>query len=198
MQMLRKKARDSYGDNRYDHIFVKNARTTIEEKLIRSSILHDNKYDYSKTIVPLNCNERMEIICPEHGSFWQMRKHHFAGHGCPSCNKCIYYSIDNIEQNEAFFKNKIGKLYVIKCTSEDESFYKVGITLRDISKRIKEFTKYYEVQVIYIQEESIKELIEIENIFLNSFESKKYTPLIKFKGRTECLSVNPLDHYYNQ
>ena len=47
------------------------------------------KYDYSK--VEYNgCDEKVCIICPEHGEFWQTPRQHLKGQGCLSCSniKC--------------------------------------------------------------------------------------------------------------
>lgn len=48
----------------------------------RARQVHGNKYDYSK-VKYVNLLTKVEIICPDHGSFWQVPKSHLAGHGCP-------------------------------------------------------------------------------------------------------------------
>ena len=55
------------------------------ESFIKKSIkIHGDKYDYSK--VEYNGqNEKVCIICPEHGEFWQTPKGHLNGNGCPLC-----------------------------------------------------------------------------------------------------------------
>lgn len=50
----------------------------------RAKELHGNKYDYSKAKFVKNL-ERLEIICPIHGSFWQTPNNHLGGHGCRLC-----------------------------------------------------------------------------------------------------------------
>lgn len=46
---------------------------------------HGDTYDYSK-LVYLGAREKVEIICKEHGSFWQMADNHIsAGYGCQKC-----------------------------------------------------------------------------------------------------------------
>ena len=49
------------------------------------NIIHNNKYDYSKVIEYTNCRKKIEIICPEHGSFFQVTNSHKSGVGCPNC-----------------------------------------------------------------------------------------------------------------
>lgn len=46
--------------------------------------VHGNKYDYSK-VVYNGCKEKVCIICPEHGEFWQTPDAHVQGRGCPVC-----------------------------------------------------------------------------------------------------------------
>lgn len=50
----------------------------------KASIIHSNKYDYSK----VNYTEpktKVCIICPKHGEFWQTPNSHLNGNGCPKC-----------------------------------------------------------------------------------------------------------------
>ena len=46
--------------------------------------IHDNKYDYSK-VYYIGNSEKVCIICPKHGEFWQTPHDHLEGHGCPKC-----------------------------------------------------------------------------------------------------------------
>lgn len=59
-------------------------RMPIEEFIRRAKLVHGDKYDYSKveytTIIDKVC-----IICPEHGEFWQKGYDHLHGHGCAKC-----------------------------------------------------------------------------------------------------------------
>lgn len=47
--------------------------------------VHNNKYDYSK-VVYIGAKDKVEIICPKHGLFWQTPDDHIRkGYGCPKC-----------------------------------------------------------------------------------------------------------------
>ena len=62
---------------------------TQEEFIRRARLVHGNKYDYSK-VVYINSYTKVEIICPEHGSFWQRPSNHvnnIHSCGCPKCNE---------------------------------------------------------------------------------------------------------------
>lgn len=60
-------------------------RKTLKQFIQEAKQIHGDKYDYSK-VQYKNNKEKVEIICPIHGSFWQIAKHHLNGCGCPMCN----------------------------------------------------------------------------------------------------------------
>ncbi len=57
-----------------------------QEDFVKKSIeKHGNEYDYSKSIY-INKRTKVEIICPIHGSFFQLPETHYGhGSGCPKC-----------------------------------------------------------------------------------------------------------------
>lgn len=57
---------------------------TTEDIIKESILVHGHKYDYSKTIYNGSKN-KMCIICPDHGEFWQIPYNHLNGKGCPIC-----------------------------------------------------------------------------------------------------------------
>ena len=57
---------------------------TEEEVIEKFKKTHGNKYDYSKVIFT-KMKEKVCIICPEHGEFWQTPQKHINGQGCPIC-----------------------------------------------------------------------------------------------------------------
>ena len=62
-----------------------NQRRTLDSFLTQAFESHGKKYDYSKVDYKNNLTE-VEIICPEHGNFWQKPVYHINGkHGCPKC-----------------------------------------------------------------------------------------------------------------
>ena len=61
-------------------------KKTKEEFIKEAVMVHGNKYDYSK-VVYVNNNTKVEIICPEHGSFFQLpRTRASTKCGCPKCS----------------------------------------------------------------------------------------------------------------
>lgn len=59
-------------------------RIGTEEFTSRAKAVHNGFYDYSETCVT-NLNDKVRIICPVHGLFWQQANAHARGNGCPSC-----------------------------------------------------------------------------------------------------------------
>ena len=60
------------------------SKVTFDMFLERAKAKHGNKYNYSK-VNWINTRIKIEIVCPEHGSFWQKPYKHMEGQGCPSC-----------------------------------------------------------------------------------------------------------------
>ena len=59
-------------------------KQTKEGFIDKANKVHGNKYDYSK-VDYVNSGTKVEIICPEHGSFFQSPRNHIAGQGCKQC-----------------------------------------------------------------------------------------------------------------
>jgi len=67
----------------YDTTAKKRTLTT-SDFIERSKLIHNNFYDYSKSIYIKNKTE-ISICCPLHGLFTQSPNNHLAGKGCPKC-----------------------------------------------------------------------------------------------------------------
>jgi hypothetical protein len=52
--------------------------------IARSNLVHGNKFDYSKVLY-LSTLDKVEIVCPQHGSFFQLPSAHLDGKGCQRC-----------------------------------------------------------------------------------------------------------------
>ena len=60
---------------------------STQEFIEKAKKVHGDKYDYSK-VEYKGANEKVCIICPKHGEFWQTPSKHTNGkHGCPKCCK---------------------------------------------------------------------------------------------------------------
>ena len=70
---------------KYENL-AKKKNMGINTFLKRAREVHGNKYDYSKSNYK-GCEEKICIICPTHGEFWQTPINHLSNHGCPECGK---------------------------------------------------------------------------------------------------------------
>ena len=68
-----------------------NRKTSSDDFIKNANEVHNNKYNYSQVDYK-NTHSKVEIICPEHGSFFQEPAHHLQGRGCPQCAGNVKYS----------------------------------------------------------------------------------------------------------
>lgn len=61
-------------------------KKTLEQFIKEAEVVHGaGTYDYSKTVY-VNNNTQVEIICPIHGSYFQLPRNHISAKcGCPKC-----------------------------------------------------------------------------------------------------------------
>ena len=59
-------------------------KSSLEQVISKFKNKHGNKYDYSK-VEYVNTMTKVEVICPEHGSWWVVPNNHIRGSGCPVC-----------------------------------------------------------------------------------------------------------------
>lgn len=70
---------------------------TAEDFIRKAIVVHNNFFDYSK-VEFINVNKKVCIICPKHGEFWQIAKHHLRGCGCPKCYNKNWHLEEEISQ----------------------------------------------------------------------------------------------------
>jgi very-short-patch-repair endonuclease len=61
---------------------------TLEDFIEKSNDIHNNKYDYSRSVY-LSDKTKVTVICPLHGEFDQKPSLHMRGAGCPKCNDSL-------------------------------------------------------------------------------------------------------------
>ena len=66
---------------------MRGKKLTTEQFIEKAKKIHGLKYEYSKSIY-INKRTKIEIICSNHGSFWQLPLNHLNyTHNCPHCLK---------------------------------------------------------------------------------------------------------------
>ena len=76
-----------------------------EEFVDRAKKIHGDKYDYSN-VVYTSMRDKVCIICPIHGEFWQYPFDHINEHGCPSCGVIMSKAEEEIYNYLLTFLNK--------------------------------------------------------------------------------------------
>lgn len=153
-------------------IKVKRPRLTTQEFIYKAEATHGSQYNYSKSNYT-HAEVEVEIICPEHGSFWQLPHNHISGKGCTKCMKTGY----NV--------GKSGFLYILTSGN----ITKVGITNRDVTKRAKQISndsgKNFSVySYICFSDGSVP--LTIEQNLLKYLRSEYVGVAEKFNGHSEC------------
>ncbi|HIQ36217.1 MULTISPECIES: hypothetical protein [Acinetobacter] len=165
-------------------------RFSTENIITQFKEIHKDKYGYSK-VEYVNIDAPVIITCRKHGDFMQTPAKHKLGRGCVKCH--FEY---NTFKRESYIKlsqekNKRAKLYLIKCNSEDESFYKVGITLNSLEIRFDSHKLPYGYEVVQLVDGDTGLIYDMEKQIHSLLKNFKYHPLKPFKGDGECFTEVP-------
>lgn len=104
------------------HIKTANSRrVNIDSFINKANKVHNNKYDYSKSIYGSTNKHKIDIVCKTHGVFKQSPDNHLAGSGCPKCSGHICsLTIDQfIVKANKIHKNKFNYDYVLFKKEKD-------------------------------------------------------------------------------
>lgn len=71
-------------------------RKTVEEYVAQARLVHGAEYDYS-LVVYTTTHANIEVICPDHGSFFPRAGDHLNGSKCPRCSTNKLHSAKSIE-----------------------------------------------------------------------------------------------------
>lgn len=155
----------------------------------RASIIHRGYYNYNKVEYG-SSKDKVTILCPIHGEFYQRPSNHLRGDGCPYCNKGAY-NPKVAERHKDKWLNTKAYVYLIKLYSDEESFYKVGITT-NFKKRFDKSKMPYNVRELFIKETNKYNATYLEHHIIKyvTTEGLSYSPSIKFDGHSECFKVD--------
>lgn len=183
---------------------IKSTRTQ-EQFIEKASEIHNNKYDYS-LVEYKNSRCKVKIICPIHKVFEQSPECHLRGQSCKECGleSLIEYSKNNptgwsktnwfkaAERSKDFTGFKV---YVLKCWNEEEEFFKIGRSFKEVKIRFKskyEMPYNYEIIKIFtfkiINKENCIKAYDLETKLKQENKERKYIPKKKFRGVNECFS----------
>lgn len=166
--------------------------SNTSEFIEKAKALHGDKYNYDLTNYRGN-KIKVKIICKFHKSFMQTPNDHLMGVGCPQCKNeiSLWKRSDYVKLCDERHDGK-SNLYLIKCYSSNEVFYKIGITVKKIKNRFS-YDMPYSYEVIKFISESASFVWDLEKKLHRLLVDYKYTPNIQFGGANECFSVIPKD-----
>lgn len=146
------------------------------------------KYSFTKTNY-VTAIEDVIITCKKHGDFIQTPNRFLNGAICPTC------SYKENTENFHTLKKKTNKslLYIIECFNEDEKFLKIGVTTRTVKSRFRDdFDMPYNYNILReFSYANTDAPYALETELLRFTKSVRYSPKLKFSGRTEtrCFSI---------
>ena len=144
------------------------------DKFIRqATTVHGDKYGY-KFYDDVRRDEKITIVCPEHGEFEQTVGAHIVGKGCQACGS------NSISMDEKTF------LYILK----GEGMFKVGITSRFNGRMDSlRYSTPFSFNVVHVKEfEKRSDALKSEKEILSIYDSAGLTG---FDGATEWLLGDP-------
>jgi hypothetical protein len=119
--------------HRYKSTYCAGCKTTWESSFLfadKAILVHGDKYDYSNVEYE-NGKVKVEIICKQHGSFYQRPNDHFSGYGCLKCSPTSQKTLENFikesrlvhgnqyDYSKVKYKNLITKVIII-CPKHGE------------------------------------------------------------------------------
>ncbi|MCA9749281.1 MAG: hypothetical protein KC414_09250 [Romboutsia sp.] len=177
-----------------DEITIIKKTTSFDEFVKQANKIHNNKYKYVQ-LAYVNTNNRVKIVCPEHGEFEQKGYSHLQGKGCLECAKELNggYKLKDwvrIANNSKEFDSF--KLYIVKLYNKKESFIKIGRTFTTIKKRMSLIP--YKFKVLKVIEDTPENIYHKELALQRNNKRFKYSPSINFNGKTECYNLKILNN----
>jgi len=160
-----------------------------EEFIKRCKSIYGNNYIYDETEYT-KMENKVKIICPKHGEFWQKPYDHLHGHGCPKCgliesrgeNELYEYICSLIGKKKVEHSNRtILDGYEIDIFIPD---YKIGIEYNGLKWHSEKFRdrNYHLMKTELANKKGIK-LIQI---FEDEYFSRKDIVLSKIKRLINC------------
>lgn len=170
----------------------------------RAIEIHGDKYNYNKVDYKTS-KTKVVINCPIHGDFNQIPAVHLKGSGCRKCGdsiistsrrtgNCGWGLSDWIKLSENSSEFSEYKVYIIKCSSDTESFIKIGRTFKELKNRFcSKLSMPYLYEVISEVPDNPFRIFKLENKLKKMCKEFSYTPINSFSGMHECFSLEALD-----
>jgi hypothetical protein len=113
---------------------------TVDEFIAKAIKIHNDFYDYKKVDFKF-LQDKIEIICPIHGEFFQSAKRHLYGNGCRKCSIKIRTSQGHETLKE---KHAIKKINLLKNSTDIFEYPKVEEEIKNYISKITVFCKKHD------------------------------------------------------
>ena len=204
IKLINKETKDEfmYRVDRHLQGMVPN-KVTINLFKIKSSKIHNNKYDYSLITEFKGNSDKVNIICKEHGIFNQRVSNHMnLSDGCPKCvgvgkwntelliNEFKKVHLDNFNYSKVIFENVIKKVIII-CKEHGEFKQNIhkhlkgqGCQFCSSNSKGEEFIKSHleEMNIKYIRQKYFETLRYVNPLSFD-FYLPEYNSCIEFDGQ---------------
>jgi hypothetical protein len=155
-------------------------KITQEEFLNECKNIHKNFYIYTNTLYN-KMSDKIEIICPKHGIFYQKAQHHILGRGCSNCSGNKKITKERLEKESI---SKYGNIF-----DYTESFFKKRTDVIEIKHFIfGKFSQRLDTHIIGKLPDRLKCLISIQEK-IEKFKSIECSDYLNHKSnlfQIEC------------
>ena len=170
---------------------AKNRSLTTEEFLKRAKEIHGDRYDYSESVYTRK-KDKLKIICPRHGAFYQTADGHLVGKGCIECTH-INWGTETYFKKNPQMVNHPSVLYIALIEDKGEKFIKVGHTKKSFERRFNGKNMMgYAIEPVFQHFSGLLDCVTMENKIHKLFKDHSHKPKRRFCGRTECYSYDQL------
>ena len=170
---------------------AKGKTLTTEEFLKRAKEIHGDRYDYSESVYTRK-KDKLKIICPRHGAFYQTADGHLVGKGCVECTH-INWGTETYFKKNPQMVNHPSVLYIALIEDKDEKFIKVGHTKKSFERRFNGKNMMgYAIEPVFQHFSGLLDCVTMENKIHKLFKDHSHKPKRRFCGRTECYSYDQL------
>ena len=165
--------------------------SNTEQFVEKAKKVHGDKYDYN-LVKYTTCKNKVAIICEKHGQFCQMPSLHLSGSGCYFCGNESHWKRSDYAKKA---KGRVCIFYIIRCFNENESFYKIGITMNSVKYRHKKNKMPYMYEIISEVYGEASQIWDLELSEKRKLKEFNYQPKIKFPGaKTECFTQYKIEN----
>lgn len=172
--------------------YYNSRKMSFDDFLSRTNEAHKYNYTYEQGDFE-SLESTVNASCPTHGVFTKKAKDHLK-RGCPECGKLLG-GWSRTRFKALCNKNKGAMLYVISCSNDSESFFKIGITSNDLETRFgKASYMPYSFKALHEVKGEAGYIYDLEVRLHSLLKDARYKPKISFKGETECFTtIKPIE-----